>query len=91
MIVWRLLTAPLATNYLFDVILFLPIFVAKCLYPKEHLKGTATSILEFFTTSNCLIIYFSLGVFYVLLFSAFAIIFGPRDTYYCGVFPLLVA
>jgi len=56
--VWRLLTAPLATNYLFDVILFLPIYIAKSLYPKENLKGTATSIVEFFTTSNSLIFSF---------------------------------
>ncbi len=47
-IVWRFLTAPLATSSLFDVVLVMTFYLVKTMGPKEHLKGTALAMVEFF-------------------------------------------
>jgi hypothetical protein len=47
-IVWRFLTAPLATSSLFDVLLIMSFYLVKTLGPREHLKGTALAMVEFF-------------------------------------------
>jgi hypothetical protein len=51
-IVWRFLTAPLATSSLFDVLLVMTYYLVKTLGPKEHLKGTAFAMVEFFVKGN---------------------------------------
>ena len=50
-LVWRLLTATLATSSLFDVLVVMTFYLVKTLGPKEHLKGTAPVMVEFFVKS----------------------------------------
>jgi hypothetical protein len=78
---WRFLTAPLATLSMFDVLLIMTFYLVKTLGPKEHLKGTALAMVEFFVK----------GSFYVFVMSIFSLPFGPHGSYVCGLMPLNVA
>lgn len=79
--IWRFLTAPLATSSLFDVLVVMTFYLVKTLGPKEHLKGTALAMLEFFVK----------GSFYVFVMSIFSLPFGPHGYYVCGLMPLNIA
>lgn len=51
-IVWRFFTAPLATSSLFDVLVVMTFYLVKTMGPKEHLKGTAQAMMEFFVKGS---------------------------------------
>ena len=68
-------------------------YLVKTLGPKEHLKGTAFAMVEFFVKGNQIwksLIYI-LGTFYVFIMSIFSLPFGPHLSYVCGLMPLNIA
>lgn len=85
------MTAPLATSSLFDVLLIMTFYLVKTLGPKEHLKGTASVMVEFFVKGIIIIFIYILGSFYVFVMSIFSLPFGPHGSYVCGLMPLNVA
>jgi hypothetical protein len=87
------LTAPLATSSLFDVLLVMTFYLVKTLGPKEHLKGTAHAMVEFFVKGNRISksLLLIAGSFYVFIMSIFSLPFGPHVSYVCGLMPLNIA
>ena len=51
-IVWRLFTAPLATDSLFDCTLVLTFYLTKVVSPMETLRGTTFTAITFLLKSN---------------------------------------
>ena len=75
------MTGPLASASLFDVLLMLPFYIWRQVYPTEYLKGSAIAMTEFTIKS----------AFFGCSFLITAMIFGPLNDYICGIFPLNVA
>lgn len=88
---WRLLTAPLATDGLFDLIVVMTFYTIKIISPNEYMKGTARTLVEFMLNSKIIITNTRLGAYYVFVMSVFAMPLGPSEYYICGLFPLNVA
>ena len=55
-LVWRVLTCALATDSLFDVLLVMPYYITKVIYPTEYLKGSAQAMVEFLIKSKIFLI-----------------------------------
>lgn len=85
------MTAPFATSSLFDLMAVMTYYLVKTIGPKEHLKGTAQAMVEFFVKGNQVIVLSILVSLYVFVLSIFSLPFGPNGYYVCGLMPLNIA
>ncbi|MFN9944472.1 MAG: hypothetical protein ACK56I_33890, partial [bacterium] len=85
--VWRLITAPLATDSFIEILIIMNFYYVKVAYPIEFYKGTAAAIAHYLVLCKPIEVS-TIGSYFTLSFTLVAFVIGPRGGYICGTIPL---